>query len=76
MKKGPFVFAVSRADLVRIYGESRQLRELVRQLEASRDVEESLGLLTKFDDANWLQWASPTMAPELQDAGLAAATIQ
>ena len=76
MKKGPFVFAVTRADLVKIYGESRELRELVGQLERSRDAEESLGLLTKFDDANWLQWASPTMSPELQDAGFASATIQ
>ena len=76
MKKGQFVFAVTRADLVKVYGESRQLRELVRQLEGSRDAEESLGLLTKFDDANWLQWASPSMAPEFQEAGLASATIQ
>lgn len=76
MKKGPFVFAVTRADLAKIYGESRELRELVRQLERSRDAEESLSLLTRFDDANWLQWASPTMSPELQDAGLASATIQ
>jgi len=76
MKKGHFVFAVSRADLARVYGESRQLRELVRQLESSHDVEESLGLLLKFDDANWLRWASPTMASDFQEAGHASATVQ
>ena len=76
MKKGPFVFAVTRTDLVNLYGESRQLRQLVRKLEASSGVEESLGLLLKFDDANWLQWASPTLAHESQDVAMASLTVQ
>jgi hypothetical protein len=69
MKKGQFVFAVTPADLAGVYGESRELRELVRRLERSSGIEESLGLLHRFDEANWMRWASPTLGPDLGEAG-------
>jgi hypothetical protein len=75
MKKGHFVLAVTQGDLARVYGESRELRELVRRLERSSGIEESLGL-HQFDDANWLRWASPTLAPELGEMAAAPATVQ
>jgi hypothetical protein len=73
MKKGPFVFAVTRSDLIRVYGESRKLNQLIRRLEGSRDVQHSLELLLQFDDASWLQWASPTLSSAPHDWGAAAA---
>lgn len=76
MKKGQFVFAVTRSDLIRVYGESRKLHELIRRLEGSRSVEDSLELLLRFDDASWLQWASPTLSAEPQEFGAGAATLQ
>lgn len=61
MKRQPFVFAITQADLVKIYGDQRPLRNLLKQLQGSHDTEERLGLILRFDESNWLQWSSPIL---------------
>jgi len=62
MRRDPYVFAVTHAELVNIYGNSRQLRELLERLERARDAQESIELLLKFEESDWIKWSSPQLS--------------
>lgn len=62
MRRNPYVFAVTQAELVNIYGNSRQLRELLERLERARDAQESIELLLKFEESDWIKWSLPQLS--------------
>lgn len=63
MNKQDVLIAISLRDLVNIYGDRWELRELARKLIRSSSVEEKVRLLREFDEVNSLEMASMALIP-------------
>lgn len=58
MNKASFVLALTEADLVALYGDTRALRTLILRMQRAGTAEERLEMLLQFEDADWLLRAS------------------
>jgi len=68
-RKPAIVFAITHDELVNMYGGRPQVRKLLGKLRNSRSTQERLDLLLRFDEDNWIEMTSPTLAAGLPSLG-------